>query len=81
MHNKIYSNITETIGNTSLVYLSRLTAGCLASIAVKLESVNPMSGVKDRMALSMIDDAERSGRLKPGTELALPLLQLQKAIN
>ena len=54
MHGKVYENIAETIGNTPLVRLSKLSAGCVAQVAVKLESFNPMSSIKDRMALAMI---------------------------
>ena len=66
MHGKIYNNITETIGNTPLVRLNRIVPAGAAEVAVKLESFNPLSSVKDRIAISMIEDAERSGALKPG---------------
>ena len=58
---KIYDNITETIGNTPLVRLNRLTKGLEATVLVKVESFNPMSSVKDRIGVAMIDEAERRG--------------------
>lgn len=60
-----YSNILETIGNTPIVKLNRL-APAGVNVHVKVESFNPMSSVKDRLALAIIEDAERSGALKPG---------------
>ena len=62
----IYDNILETIGNTPIVRLNRLSpAG--RTIYVKCEAFNPMSSVKDRLAIALIEDAERRGTLKPGT--------------
>ena len=72
MHGKIYANIADTIGNTPLVKLNAVTQGCVAEVALKLEFFNPMSSVKDRMALSMIEDAEKSGKLKPGMRIIEP---------
>ncbi len=63
---KIAGNITELIGNTPLVRLGRLAAGLHAVILAQLEFFNPTGSVKDRISLAMIDDAEKSGRLKPG---------------
>lgn len=63
---RIYDDITQTIGNTPLVRLKRLSPTNKAQIMVKLESFNPMSSVKDRIALSMVEEAEKSGKLKPG---------------
>ena len=60
-----YANILETIGNTPLVRLNKL-APTGVNVYVKVESFNPMGSVKDRMALAVIEDAERSGALKPG---------------
>lgn len=69
---KIHDDITATIGNTPLVRLQRVTEGCRATVLVKLESFNPMSSVKDRVALAMVEDAERSGRLAPSTTIVEP---------
>lgn len=63
---KVYGNILETIGNTPLVKLNRLTAGVKGTILAKVETTNPGNSVKDRMAVKMIEDAEKSGLLKPG---------------
>ncbi len=60
-----YQNICETIGNTPLVRLNRL-APAGVNVYVKMESFNPMGSVKDRLALAVIEDAERTGALKPG---------------
>ena len=56
----IVNSITDLIGNTPLVELNRLTEGLSARVVVKLEYANPASSVKDRIALAMIDDAEKS---------------------
>ena len=63
---KIYNNILETIGNTPLVRLNVLTKDVKATVLAKVETTNPGNSVKDRMAIKMIDDAEKSGVLKPG---------------
>jgi cysteine synthase A len=65
-HGKIYGSITELIGNTPLVRLNRVVVDGAAEVVVKLESFNPLSSVKDRIAISMVEDAERSGALRPG---------------
>jgi cystathionine beta-synthase len=63
---KVYDNILETIGNTPLVKMNRLTKDIKATVLAKIETTNPGNSVKDRMALQMIEDAEKDGRLKPG---------------
>lgn len=63
---KYYNSIIETIGNTPLVKLGKVAEGIEATILVKLEYFNPGNSMKDRMALKMIEDAEKSGELKPG---------------
>jgi cysteine synthase A len=69
---KIYADITKTIGRTPLVWINRMTDGLPGRIAVKIESFNPLSSVKDRIGAAMIDEAERSGRIKPGDTLIEP---------
>jgi len=69
---KIYEDITKTIGNTPLVRLKRMTQGCAADVVVKLESFNPLSSVKDRIGVAMIDDAENKGLLKEGSVIIEP---------
>lgn len=68
----IFNNIYETIGNTPLVRLNRLVEGDMAEVLVKLEYFNPGGSVKDRAALSMIEEAERQGLLKPGHTIIEP---------
>ena len=60
------NTILETIGNTPLVRLNRVTSEIEALVLAKVESFNPGNSVKDRMALKMIEDAEKQGKLKPG---------------
>jgi len=71
---KIYESITETIGNTPLVRTKRIAkeAGSKADILLKLEFFNPLSSVKDRIGVSMIEDLEERGQIKPGTTLIEP---------
>ncbi len=61
-----YNSILEAIGNTPMVKLNKLTEGIKGTILVKVEYMNPGNSTKDRMALKMIEDAEKDGRLKPG---------------
>ena len=63
---KVYNNILETIGNTPLVRINKLAKSLPAQVLAKVETTNPGNSVKDRMAVKMIEDAEKSGILKPG---------------
>jgi cysteine synthase A len=69
---KIYDDITKTIGHTPLVRLNRLTEGCRAQVVAKVESFNPLSSVKDRIGVSMIDDAEKRGLLNKDSVIIEP---------
>ncbi len=69
---KIAENITCLTGNTPLVKLNRVTAGLAATVVAKLESRNPCFSVKDRIAVAMIEDAEKRGLVKPGTVVVEP---------
>ncbi len=63
---KVYNNILETIGNTPLVKLNKIVKDLPCTVYAKVETVNPGNSIKDRMAIKMIEDAEKDGRLKPG---------------
>jgi cysteine synthase len=69
---RIYNNIIETVGRTPLVRLNRVIDGASATILLKCEFFNPLGSVKDRIGVSMIEDAERSGRLKKDTVIIEP---------
>lgn len=69
---KIYNSILDTIGETPIVKLGRMTTEDMAQIYVKVESFNPGGSVKDRIALRMIEDAEKSGKLKSGMTIIEP---------
>lgn len=86
---KYYNNIVETIGNTPLVKINKVLGDDFpALVLAKVETTNPGNSVKDRMALKMIEDAEKDGRLKPGgtiiegtsgnTGMGLALVAIQK---
>lgn len=69
---RIYNNIVETVGRTPLVRLNRVTAGLDATILLKCEFFNPLGSVKDRIGMSMIEDAEKQGILKQDTVIIEP---------
>lgn len=69
---RIYENLADTFGNTPLVKIPRLNAGLPGTVLVKMESFNPAGSVKDRIGVSMIEAAERDGRLLPGMTILEP---------
>ncbi len=69
---QIYNSVLETIGKTPLIKLSHVAAGAKATILVKLESRNPGGSVKDRICVSMINEAEKQGSIKPGATIIEP---------
>jgi cysteine synthase A len=68
----IYDNITQCIGNTPLVRLNRITDGCVADVVAKIENMNPLWSVKDRLGRAMIDAAERDGLINDNTVIIEP---------
>ena len=69
---RIANNVTELIGNTPLVKLNRVTDGAGATVVAKLEYFNPLSSVKDRIGVAMVEAAERDGRINPDTVFLEP---------
>ena len=68
----IHKDITSTVGNTPLIRLNRITDGCCATVIAKVESFNPLSSVKDRIALNMINEAEKAGQISAATTIIEP---------
>ena len=66
MPNRVFNNILEAIGHTPLVRINRITKDVKGTVYAKIETTNPGNSIKDRMAVKMIEDAERAGLLKPG---------------
>lgn len=71
-HGRIYRDITETMGNTPLIWLRKLAEGLPARIALKHEGFNPFNSVKDRIGAAMVDDAIERGALRPGMVVVEP---------
>ncbi len=69
---RIANDVTELVGNTPLVRLRRLVAGCKADVVAKLEFYSPAHSVKDRIGVSMLDAAEKAGKIKPDTIILEP---------
>lgn len=69
---RIFDDMTQLVGRTPLVRLNRITEGREATVLAKLEFMNPLSSIKDRTGLAMVEAAERAGRLKPGATLVEP---------
>ncbi len=69
---RLFNNVVETVGNTPLVKLNRVTAGLEATVALKCEFFNPLGSVKDRIGAAMIEDAEQRGIIKDGTVIVEP---------
>lgn len=71
-HGKIYNNVVETVGNTPLVKLNRVTEGVDATIALKCEFFNPLGSVKDRIGMAMIEAGEAAGKITKDTVIVEP---------
>src|SRR5512136_2004377 len=69
---RIANDVTELVGNTPLVRIRRLTQGVVADVVAKLEFYNPAHSVKDRIGVSMIEAAEKAGKIKPDTIVVEP---------
>jgi cysteine synthase A len=69
---RIYEDITKTIGNTPLVRLNKVSKGLGATVAAKVESFNPLNSIKDRIGLAMIEAAEKAGKIKENTVIIEP---------
>ncbi len=69
---RVYNDLTKTVGNTPLVRLNRITKGIEATVVAKVESFNPLSSVKDRIGVAMIDAAENAGHIRPDTIILEP---------
>ncbi len=69
LRGRTYENITETYGNTPLIKLKRITEGCVATVAGKLENFNPLWSVKDRIGVAMLDAAEAAGKVTKDTAI------------
>jgi cysteine synthase A len=69
---RIYDDITQTVGNTPLIRLRRITSGCKAEVVAKLENFNPLWSVKDRIGVAMINAAEEAGKITKDTVIIEP---------
>ncbi|QVL31054.1 cysteine synthase A [Telmatocola sphagniphila] len=69
---RIYDDITQCVGNTPLIKLRRVVGDAKATVVAKLENFNPLWSVKDRIGVAMIDDAEKRGKIQPGTVIIEP---------
>ena len=71
-HQKIADSVLDLVGHTPMVRLNKVVSEGAAEVVGKLESMNPAGSVKDRIALNMIETAEREGRIKPGDTIVEP---------